>query len=221
MRDINPITSENNTVIDIEAILNQIPDYQRYLRFLQEHLKPDRIKHSLEVVSVMADLTAVYSLDRCQALTAALLHDAAHDFTDEQLLAYASQAGIKINNPSEAHPLYLHGPVSAAFIQAELGIDDQAILDAIFTHSFMENGSNFHTPLSWCLRFADMLAASRTWKDYQYKLKPLVYSGELHQAACMAMEWVVDLHRSLGNPVHPRLLEIREELSQKPLQIIK
>jgi predicted HD superfamily hydrolase involved in NAD metabolism len=216
-----PTIPGNNPDLNTEEILKQIPNIQRYLIFLQEHLTPDRIKHSLEVVTVMADLVDIYSFDRCQALTAAVLHDAAHDFTNEQLLAYAGQAGIKISHPSEVHPLYIHGPVSAAFIQAELGIDDQAILDAIFTHSFMENGSNFHSPLAWCLRFADMLAASRTWKDYQYKLKPLVYSGELHQAACMAMEWVVDLHRSLGNPVHPRLLEIREELTRKPLQIIK
>ena len=217
MRDINPNISENNAVISAEAILNQIPDCQRYLTFLQEHLKPDRIKHSLEVVSVMADLAEVYCLDRSQALTAALLHDAAHDFTDEQLLAYAQKAGIRINHPSEAHPLYIHGPVSAAFIQTELGIDYQPILDAIYTHSFMENASDFHAPLSWCLRFADMLAASRTWKEYQQRLKPLAYSGQLHEAACVAMTWVVELHQGLGNPVHPSLLEIIKELTKDNL----
>jgi hypothetical protein len=64
-----------------------------------------------------------------------------------------------------------------------------------------------------------MLAASRTWKDFQLKLQPLAYSGQLHEAACLAMAWVVELHRGLGNPVHPRLLEIIEELNtDKPLQ---
>jgi HD superfamily phosphohydrolase YqeK len=213
MRDNNPNIAGKNTVLDSEEILVQIPDYQRYITFLQEHLIPDRIKHSIEVTLVMADLVDIYSLNRCQALTAGLLHDAAHDFTCQQLLAYAGQIGIQINYPSEAHPLYLHGPVSAAFIQAELGVDDQAILDAIYTHSFMENGSDFHAPLSWCLRFADILAMSRTWKDFQAQLRPAAYSGKLREAACMTMVWVVELHRGLGNPIHPRLLEIINELT--------
>jgi predicted HD superfamily hydrolase involved in NAD metabolism len=213
MRDINPIIPGNKIGKDSQEYLKQIPDCQRYLAFLQEHLTPDRVNHSLEVVMVMGDLLEVYSLEPCQALTAALLHDAAHDFTNEQLLYCARQAGIWINHPCEAHPIYIHGPVSAVLIQTELGIHDQGILDAVYTHSFMENGSDFHAPLSWCLRFADILAASRTWKDFQRMLKPVAYAGQLHEAAYMSMVWVLDLHRRIGNPIHPRLQEILEELA--------
>jgi HD superfamily phosphohydrolase YqeK len=171
------------------------------------------VNHSLEVILVMSGLAEVYSLNRCQALTAGLLHDAAHDFTDEQMLDYARRTGIMINHPCEAHPLYIHDPVSAVLIQTELGIHDRAIFNAIYTHSFIENGSDFHAQLSWCLRFSDILAASRTWKDFQRTLKPVVYSGQLHEAAYMSMVWVLDLHRRLGNLIHPRLQVILEELA--------
>lgn len=59
----------------------------RYLPFLKGLLTPPRLQHSLGVMRVMAELAPIYSLDRAQAMTVGLLHDAARDLSSaDQLL---------------------------------------------------------------------------------------------------------------------------------------
>ncbi len=187
-----------------------IPEGQRYLTDLHANLTPARLEHSLEVMLVMDRLARVYGLDRVQALTAGLLHDAAKDFPEEQLLAMAQAAGLPLADPCDRHPLYLHGPVGAVYVRERLGVSDAIILDAIHTHSLEENTSDFHAPFSWCLRFADILAPSRSWKDFHAELGAVVYAGNLREGALMTLEWIFVLFTRMGNPVHPRLPFILE-----------
>ena len=50
---------------------------ERHLPRLEAALTPARLRHSLGVMQVMGELASVYGLDREQAMTAGLLHDAA------------------------------------------------------------------------------------------------------------------------------------------------
>jgi predicted HD superfamily hydrolase involved in NAD metabolism len=190
--------------LDAERIA-AIPQGQRYLADLRANLTPARLAHSLEVMAVMDRLAPVYGLDRVQALTAGLLHDAAKDFADMKLVAMAAQAGLPLADACDRHPLYLHGPVGAVHIRDQLGVSESLILDAVHTHSLVENESDFHAPFSWCLRFADILAPSRSWTDFHVRLSPVVSAGRLREGALMALEWIFVLFARLGNPVHPRL----------------
>ena len=192
-------------------LVASIPQRERYLTDLRANLTPARLNHSLEVMAVMDRLAGVYSLDREKALTAGLLHDAVKDFPDKQLVEMAGRAGLPLVDPCDRHPLYLHGPVGAVYVRERLGVRDAQILDAIYTHSLIENGSDFHAPFSWCLRFADILEPTRSWTDFHARLGPVVYAGDLRKGAQMVMEWVLVLFARLGNPVHPRLAIILEE----------
>ena len=154
----------------------------RYWSFLQGLLTPSRLQHSLGVMRVMAELTPIYSLDRVQAMTAGLLHDAARDLSSEDQLALAEEAGIELRDPCEQHPVYLHALVGAYFVAKELGVTDRSILDAIAAHSYARTGPNFHAPLSQCLRFADILAPSQEWLGMK-KLKGVVYARRTEEAA--------------------------------------
>jgi predicted HD superfamily hydrolase involved in NAD metabolism len=191
-----------------------IPRGEEFLAVLRANLTPGRLDHSLEGMVVMDRLAQVYGLDREKALTAGLLHDVVKDFSDERLLAMAAEAGLPLDDPIERHPLYLHGPVGAVYLQRELRIEDREILDAIYTHGFAVNGSDFHAPFSWCLRFADILAPSRSWKDFHAQLGPVVYAGRLADGALMALEWVIQLFTRLGNPIHPRIPAMIGELKK-------
>ena len=103
----------------------------RYLPFLNSLLTPSRLRHSVGVMRVMAELTPIYSLDRAQATSAGLLHDTARDLNCEHQLALAKEAGIELCDPCEQHPLYLHALVGAYLVAKELRIMDRLILDAI------------------------------------------------------------------------------------------
>ena len=200
-----------------QQLIDEIPNGDQYLQFLQENLTPGRLVHSLDVTAVMDDLAEVYTLDREKALTAGLLHDAVKDFPDNRLSDLASAYNIPINHPCEAHPLYLHGPVCARFVKDQFAIDDPSIIDAIYTHTLVENNSDFHAPFSWCLRFADVLAESRSWKDVQAVLRPVVYAGKLEKATTMVMHFVLELYRQSNIPIHPRFADFIVELESHDL----
>jgi predicted HD superfamily hydrolase involved in NAD metabolism len=203
--------SENSATLLHTALIAAIPQGERYLDDLRANLTPARLAHSLEVMAVMDRLAGIYCLEREKALTAGLLHDAAKDFPDERLVEMAARAGLALPDPCDRHPLYLHGPVGAVYVRERLGITDAQILDAIHTHSLVENGSDFHAPFSWCLRFADILEPNRSWTDFHARLEPVVYAGQLREGAQMALEWIFVLFARVGNPVHPRLAGILEE----------
>jgi hypothetical protein len=59
---------------------------ERCLPFLERLLTRSRLQHSLGVMEVMADLAAIYGLDREPAVTAGLLHDAARDLAPKAQL---------------------------------------------------------------------------------------------------------------------------------------
>lgn len=72
-----------------------------YLPRLEAALTPARLRHSVGVMHVMGELAEVYGLDRRQALTAGLLHDAAKDFMPEEQEASHRASGYQIKHPVE------------------------------------------------------------------------------------------------------------------------
>jgi HD superfamily phosphohydrolase YqeK len=64
--------------------------FAHYLLFIRTQLSDARIRHSIGVMQVMAELAPIYSLDRARAMTAGLLHDAARNVSDGDLLEEAS-----------------------------------------------------------------------------------------------------------------------------------
>jgi predicted HD superfamily hydrolase involved in NAD metabolism len=184
------------------------------LPFLKSLLTPSRLQHSLGVMRVMAELTPIYSLDRVQAMTAGLLHDAARDLDGEHQLALAEKAGIELHDSCEQHPIYLHALVGAYLAAKELGVTDRLILDAIAAHSYAGNGQNFDTRLSRCLRFADILAPSQEWKGMR-KLKGVVYARRPEEAALLQAGWLIEYFQEQRVPVHPRLARQYQVLVSK------
>jgi HD superfamily phosphohydrolase YqeK len=162
----------------------------------------------------MAELTPIYSLDRAQAMTAGLLHDAARDLSSEDQLALAEEAGIELCDPCEQHPVYLHALVGAYLVAKELGITYGLILDAITAHSCARTGRSFDTPLSQCLRFADILAPSHSWLGMK-KLKGVVHARRTEEAALLQCSWLIEYSQEQRVPVNPNLARQYQGLGTK------
>ena len=133
-----------------------------------------------------------------------LLHDAARDMSHKEQLSLAAEAGIKLCDPCEQHPVYLHALIGAYLVSKELGITDRLILNAIATHSYAGNGHNLNTSLSQCLRFADILASTQEWKGMR-KLRSMVYAGRTDEAALLQCSWLIEYFQEQGVCVHPNL----------------
>lgn len=196
-------------------------DIDRYLPRLKAALTPARLRHSLGVMQVMGELAPVYGLDREQAMTSGLLHDAAKDFSPEQQEAGHRACGYQIKYPVERdYNLYLHGPVCAYVVETEHGVTDRLILNAIKTHTAVD-GEDFDHPLSWCLRFSDLLEPNRDWRNVPWlakglpRLRDAAFGGRLDEAALLQYGWVNEWFTAFGFPVHPNFALIAARQMQR------
>jgi predicted HD superfamily hydrolase involved in NAD metabolism len=188
-----------------------------YTTYLTRVLTPARLQHSKGVMQVMGELAEMYDLELETALTAGLLHDAAKDLTPEQQEQMVLEGNISIHHPCERdYNLYLHGPVGAYIIQKELRVTDPLIVDSIFTHTWCDgDGVNFHHPLAWCLRFADILEPYRKWDGKAHiigegapQLRELVYAGKIKAAIWFQADMIVRFFHENGFPVHPNYYRV-------------
>jgi predicted HD superfamily hydrolase involved in NAD metabolism len=188
-------------------------DISKCIAFVERELTPQRFKHSLGVMNVMGELSSVYALDATTAMICGILHDVAKEFPLPRQLEVARKNKFPFVTEYDEHPLFLHGPVGAAYITEELGITDPILLDAIVHHSYFRNGTALSPLLCWCLRFADVLEPSRDWVDIRKTLKPVAYSGNVQEGAYLLMEWAISFHESTSVPVHPNMRRVFHELS--------
>jgi predicted HD superfamily hydrolase involved in NAD metabolism len=190
-----------------------------YLPFLEQVLTPARLAHSLGVMQVMGELADIYALDKDKAQTIGILHDAAKDLPQAKIDALIKEGNIRLMYECETnYVLYLHGPVGAYFIQKELGIQDELILDVIRAHTYFGDGLYFNHPMTWCMRFSDVLEPTRNWSqekivlDCATRLRELAYSGKMKEGAYLETGCIIRWFEEKGMPVHPAMRRINHEL---------
>ena len=191
-----------------EAILN-IADYESYLK---KKLTLKRFEHSLGVMRTMEELAPIYGLDRHQAVLTGLLHDAAKELSSNEWMTLIRDNELLLHDAENYdYDHYLHGPVGALVIQRELGIEETAVLQAIFTHGYYGPWEEFNRPLAWCLRFSDILEPGRDWsnndwlKDIVHPMREAAFDGRLMEAASLLPGRLIPWYESIGLPVHPNL----------------
>ena len=191
----------------------------QYLPFLENVLTPARLEHSLGAMQVMGELAEVYGLDKEKAQTIGILHDAGKDLPERTIEELVREGKIQITYECETnYVLYLHGPVGAYFVQKELGIQDELVLDAIKTHTYYGTSKYFHDPMTWCLRFSDMLEPTRQWGqekillDCAERLRKLAYAGRMKEGAFLESSCFIQWFEEKGMPVHPTMRRINQEL---------
>lgn len=184
-----------------------------YISFAEQQLTPHRFKHSLGVMQVMSELASIYNLNKATAMTAGILHDIAKEFASEDLIKMAVENNIALCTEYDKISLFLHGPVGACYIAQKLGVRDSMVLEAISRHSYFGQGAALSPSFCWCLRFADLLEPSRDWEELRNQLEPIVYAGEIGEAAYLLMRWMIPFHESSFLPVHPNMHGVFGQLS--------
>jgi HD superfamily phosphohydrolase YqeK len=164
-------------------------------------------------MQVMAELASIYNLDKTNAMIAGILHDIVKEFTSDDLIKLSVEYKLVLCTEYDRIPLFLHGPVGACYIAQNFGKIDPTILEAISRHSYFGEGVTLSPSFCWCLRFADLLEPSRDWEEMRNQLKPVVYSGEMAEAAYLLMRWIIPFHESALLPVHPNMHSVFSQLS--------
>ena len=159
----------------------------------------------VERVAILAETIAranAFSPDEIRATSlAAVLHDAARDLPDDRLLELAPPA----NATERDHPITLHGRAARA-LAASWGVTDERVLNAVEGHVF---GVPPGDRIGMAVYVADVSEPGRGVND---DVRALAMTN-LPRAYRQALRTKVDYLRSRGKPVHPKTLEVHDQIA--------
>ena len=102
---------------------------------LREHLTPYRCEHVLSVRDQAVSLARQHGINEDQAELAALLHDCLKELSNNELLQYADEHGLEIDEHERKNLSLLHGKVAPYFARSEFGVEDEVVFDAMRKHT--------------------------------------------------------------------------------------
>lgn len=92
-------------------------------------------EHVQRVRRIAAELAGPLGLDPARVDLAAAAHDIDRASPDAALLEAAERHGVPVNAVEARLPMLLHGPVAAARLRHEMGIEDADVLEAVRWHT--------------------------------------------------------------------------------------
>lgn len=185
-----------------------IDDHPRLLAWLRCQLTPDRLAHSEAVATTAVELAQRYGADAERARLAGLVHDAARCFEAGQLLKMAADFGIVVSSLEKCAPVaLLHGPVAAAWLPGETGLDDATVLHAIAVHT---TGCPGMSLLDRIIYLADYIEPGRPYTG-AVRARAAAWSS-LRDALRIAFDESLSYLMARGEPIHPLTVEARNDL---------
>ena len=173
----------------------ELKEYQEIIRpFLSEY----RYKHSVNVAKEAVRLANRYGADAQKAETAGILHDIMKDASPEDQLKIMERSGIILTDVEKNAQKLWHAISGALYVEQELGIQDQEILDAIRYHT---TGRPEMGLLERVIFVADFTSAER---DYD-GVKKMRAAADISLERAM-LEGVTFTIRDLSarqKPIHP------------------
>jgi hypothetical protein len=121
--------------------LQTIPRAEEFFALIQDRLKPKTLHHVLGVTELMLHVAPEIGISLEDAAAAGLLHDSCKYMNPQQLLEAAAEYAIPVNDAQRAKPALLHGPVAAEEAKRDLGVESDAVYEAIYWHTTGKPGS--------------------------------------------------------------------------------
>lgn len=176
-------------------------------RWAEQRLSPERLTHTRGVVGAARELAERSGADPEKAAIAAILHDTAKNLGPAELLSLVATAGIIVNIVQQQAPDLLHGPAAAVLAGRELGIADEAVLQAIARHT---TGAPGMTLLDKILYLADYIEPGRSFPGVA-ELRELART-DLDRAVLLAMDGTLHYVIERGAFIDPLTVEARNWL---------
>lgn len=102
---------------------------------LKEQIKPKRFRHTMGVVDTSVKLAKRWGCDLVKVRFAALLHDCAKYLDTDAKLALCQKYNVSVTQIERNNPELLHAKAGALLAYDEYGIENPAVLSAIFYHT--------------------------------------------------------------------------------------
>ena len=182
--------------------MNKIPLLKAATDRARQNLSDKRYTHTLRVAETAERLAELHGLDPTKARLAGILHDLSRETGGDELLRIAAARGLPVGDAEREKPMLLHGPVAAELAESDLGVGDEAVLEAVRVHT---TGAPGMGPLSLAVFVADKIEPGRGggWVEELRRLA----QEDLREAARASLEASISYTENRGRAVHPRSRE--------------
>lgn len=133
-----------------------------YVAMIQRMLKPKRFEHSLNVAEQAVILAEMYHENTDKAYLAGILHDVCKNMPTEEQLQWVKKSDIILDSGILQQPKVWHGIAGSVFIQDELGVTDEDIINAVRYHTI---GRENMSRLEQIVYLADLTSKERNYSD--------------------------------------------------------
>ena len=138
------------------------PRAKEFVKLIRERLSGRTVSHCIFTAALMQSFASEAGITNDQAVTAGLLHDLYKDADDEMALDMAGKYEIVVTESQRRRPALLHGALAAEECRRNLGVKDEAVLEAIAWHTTGKAGLG---PVGLALYLADFAEPSRTHEE--------------------------------------------------------
>lgn len=168
---------------------------------VKARLSPHRFAHVEGVAKTAVKLAAIHGIDEKRAELAAWLHDYYREDSRESLVHLAEEVAFVIGE--QPTPL-LHGPLMAARLSLDFGIDDSEVREAIAVHTI---GDPAMGPVAQVLFVADLIEPGRTFAS----ARPVraVAERDLARAVAMTADATIEHLLSAHLPIAKETVALR------------
>lgn len=165
---------------------------------LKKSLSEKRYKHSLGVCEEAVKLAKLHGADAEKAYIAGLLHDCAKGFNLDEQLELCEKYGVEIDAVTLLCKPVIHAPLGAKIAEAEYGINDNEILEAIRCHTVAKEKMSL---LDKIIYVADMIEPSRDF-DGVDKLRKAAYKN-IDEAFVTGLRSSIEINAKRNRAIHP------------------
>ncbi len=170
-------------------------------------LSQKRYKHSLNVMDTARKLAVNYGLDENKAALAGLIHDCARDIRGNDIFLMCDKFNVEVSNVCKIQPELLHGPLGAKLAQAEYGITDESILNAVRWHT---TGHENMDLMAKVIYIADYIEPGRSFPGIE-EARQLAFKN-IDSAMIFSLDRTIRFVISRGSLVHLDTINARNAI---------
>jgi predicted HD superfamily hydrolase involved in NAD metabolism len=166
-------------------------------------------EHIRRVEEEAVRLAARHGVDERRAQLAALGHDLVRHEKGPRLLELASEYGLTLDEVERASPILVHGPVAAAMLRRDYGVEDEELVAGVDCHTTARAGMS---ALEKVLFVADKIEPHKLAREAALAKVKALAETDLDAAVLSYLDFNLKQAIRRGWQVHRRSNEARNEL---------
>ncbi len=182
-------------------------NFEDYKKLIKGRMGEKRYRHSVNVSKEAVRLAEKYGADVQKAKIAGILHDVTKETPFDEQLKIITDSGIILDDVQKNSQKLWHSLSGSIFVQKELGIDDEDIINAIKYHT---SGRADMSLLERIIFIADFTSEERDYDGVEIMRKKADES--LEEAMAFGLAYTIADLASRNLLIHPNALEAYNQI---------